>query len=750
MFQRGTELANMADTAFEIATRYNNATFGPEHILFAICANHTGRAAVEEIYQGDANKILNFLMKLFEKQRSDAEIPETGEEIQKFLGFLMEHVQNNQREGQDCEAFTLEQILDILVMEAATFVSVSQALSYGGVLSFEDSDDDDDFFSNMEEDSFEKAYKKINDKESSPAPANSDSNYLAMLDSLTDVTQEMRLGKGDELVGRDDILTEMKMVLSRRRKSNVFLVGEPGVGKSALVEGLAKDLLSESDGVLRDRNIVEVSLTSLMAGTRYRGDFEARMRYLIDFAVSKKLILFLDEAHILMGTGAAGSSSSLDASNILKPALARGDLSVIFASTPSEARPIEKDKALSRRIQKIMVSEPSSTTMLAILEKNFPAYKKHHGVDCGQEMFFEIVEKSAEFLLDKRFPDKAFDVLDHASQNAALRGSNEIASQDVDKAIFQIGGINPGRPTADLLTLAENLQSTLGSSVFGQESALSVLSQNIRQAIYGFSMQACASAHLFNGPSGVGKTQAALSLAEVLGVPLVRIDMSEFSEKSSVSGLIGAPPGYVGFDEEGRLIEAALTHPRQVLLLDEVDKAHPAVFDILLQVLDAGRLTSTDGRTVSFKGVHIVMTANLGVAKTKKEAIGFGRSNDESNEMMSAVEGHFRKEFLERLSGVLTFVPLELDGGRQIIEKTLKENWRKFAWKGYKVTHTPSLVDYFAKKMGKEFSGRQLKRLIGALCVNQVAPSVFVHEPGSVFEVSVENDCVISKMVEEV
>lgn len=750
MIDKDSPLAFLADQAYEVASRYQNPVLAPEHLLYAVCCDEQGRDSIESLYEGDVSRILSFLTRSFKDRKDESQTPRMGDEIHKFIAALI-GLNDQEEETVEIDPLSVPEIFDIMVSRCAEFPVVGAALDFGNVVSF---GDDLPLDEDIDEDAVERAFEGELTGAVQPdiihQQASSDPNAAAMLASLRNLSELARQGQLSPVVGRDELIKTVAEALTRHRKPNVLLVGEAGVGKSAVVEGLAQRLLSEAPRMLVGRPLIEVSMTSMMAGTRYRGDFEARMRHLIEFAIRRKAILFIDEGHALVGSG-TGSSGGMDATTILKPALARGELSVISATTPHEARAIMKDRALSRRFQLKRVLEPSSEDMHSILDQARVGYEQHHGVELVPEAAREIVSLAEQYMPGSRFPDKAFDVLDLSALAARRVSSQTIEVSHVRGAICELTGVSIGRPDAETLRMADMLEPMLNKAVLGQAHALRELSRAVRLSLLGLNLNpVIGSSHLFTGPTGVGKTEAAKTLSNVLGVPFVRLDMSEYMEKHAVSKLIGAPPGYVGYHDEGTLIEAANTHPRMVLLLDEVEKAHPDVFDILLQVLDAGRLTSSDGRIVSFRGVHIILTSNLGAREADAPGMGFGARAGGDEAVREVVSKHFRPEFIERLSSVVNFNKITKEIARSIIDKELARVAAGFVHKDMSVTICDGVCDIvLAQLPDGALSGRRVWRTIERLIADVIGREMIGHPEASGFAISAVADEICVKALFE-
>src|ERR687886_295647 len=454
----------------------------------------------------------------------------------------------------------------------------------------------------------------------------------ALSNYCVNLNKKAQQGKIDPLIGRDSEIERTIQILCRRTKNNPLYVGDPGVGKTAIAEGLAKRIIEgDVPEVLGKSTIYALDMGSLLAGTRYRGDFEERLKAVVQELENQPgSILFIDEIHTVIGAGAT-SGGAMDASNLLKPALAQGTLRCIGSTTYKEYRQhFEKDRALVRRFQKIDVNEPSIDDAVKILTGLKTNYEKHHKVKYTPEAIRAAVELSAKYIHDRKLPDKAIDVIDEVGASRMLLPENKrrktVTLKDVEEIVAKIARIPPKSVSADDKETLKNLERDLKAMVFGQDKAIVALSAAIKLARAGLrEPEKPIGNYLFSGPTGVGKTEVAKQLAKTLGIELIRFDMSEYMERHSVSRLIGAPPGYVGFDQGGLLTDAIDQHPHTVLLLDEIEKAHLDLYNILLQVMDHGKLTDHNGRTVDFRNVILIMTTNAGAADMAKPAIGFGR-----------------------------------------------------------------------------------------------------------------------------
>jgi ATP-dependent Clp protease ATP-binding subunit ClpA len=533
------------------------------------------------------------------------------------------------------------------------------------------------------------------------------------------LNQLARDGKIDPLIGREHEVERVIQVLCRRRKNNPLLVGEAGVGKTAIAEGLAWRITQgEVPDVLADATVYALDMGALLAGTKYRGDFEQRLK-----GVLKQLkdhthaILFIDEIHTLIGAGAA-SGGTLDASNLLKPALSSGAMKCIGATTFTEYRGIfEKDAALSRRFQKVDVVEPSVEQTIEILKGLKTRFEEHHSVKYALGALQAAAELSAKYINDRHLPDKAIDVIDEAGAAQRIlpvgKRKKTITRAEVEEIVAKIARIPPASVSSDDRSKLKLLDRDLKSVVFGQDPAIDALSASIKMARSGLGKpDKPIGCFLFSGPTGVGKTEVAKQLAYVLGIDLIRFDMSEYMERHAVSRLIGAPPGYVGFDQGGLLTEAITKKPHAVLLLDEIEKAHPDVFNVLLQVMDHGTLTDNNGRKADFRNVIIIMTTNAGAETMNKATIGFTNKREQGDEM-GDIKRLFTPEFRNRLDAIVNFRSLNEEIILRVVDKFLLQLEGQLAEKKVEVTFTDTLRKHLAKKGFDPLMGaRPMQRLI--------------------------------------
>ena len=526
-------------------------------------------------------------------------------------------------------------------------------------------------------------------------------------------------GKIDPLIGRHYEVERVIQILCRRRKNNPLLVGEAGVGKTAIAEGLAWRITQKDvPEILAEAQVYSLDMGALLAGTKYRGDFEQRLKGVLKSLKDKPNgILFIDEIHTLIGAGAA-SGGTLDASNLLKPALSSGQLKCIGATTFTEYRGIfEKDAALSRRFQKVDVVEPTVQETVDILKGLKSRFEEHHGVKYALAALQAAAELSAKYINDRHLPDKAIDVIDEAGAAQRILPANKrkktITKTEVEEIVAKIARIPPANVSNDDRGKLKTLERDLKSVVFGQDKALDVLASAVKMARSGLGKDdKPIGSFLFSGPTGVGKTEAAKQLAYIMGIELIRFDMSEYMERHAVSRLIGAPPGYVGFDQGGLLTEAVTKKPHCVLLLDEIEKAHPDIFNVLLQVMDHGTLTDNNGRKADFRNVIIVMTTNAGAETMNKATIGFTNPREAGDEMAD-IKRLFTPEFRNRLDAVVSFKALDAVVILRVVDKFLLQLETQLAEKKVEVTFTDTLRKYLGKKGFDPLMGaRPMQRLI--------------------------------------
>ena len=546
-------------------------------------------------------------------------------------------------------------------------------------------------------------------------------------------------GKIDPVIGRENEIERVAQILCRRRKNNPLLVGDAGVGKTAIAEGLAKKIVDgDIPEVLKDTVIYSLDLGALIAGTKYRGDFEQRLKNVLKQLTKKpNAILFIDEIHTIIGAGSA-SGGTLDASNLLKPALAKGELRCIGATTFNEYRTVfEKDHALSRRFQKIDVDEPSIPVSIEILKGLKKSFESHHKIKFLNNALISAVELSAKYITDRKLPDKAIDVIDEAGALQKIlpktKQKKTISSKEIEEVISKIAKIPSKNINQDDLSMLRNLERDLKAIIFGQDEAINKLSTAIKMARSGLlSDNKPIGSFMFSGPTGVGKTEVAKQLAYTLGIELIRIDMSEFMERHAVSKLIGAPPGYVGFDQGGTLTESINKNPYAVLLLDEIEKAHPDVHNILLQIMDNGFLTDSNGRKIDFRNVTLIMTTNVGAESLSKSSLGFIADDQTVFDEKKEINKAFSPEFRNRIDAIVSFAPLENETILKVVDKFLIQLENQLHDKKVEVTFSDNLKNYLAKngfdiKMGARPMSRLIQDTIRKALADELLFGKLVH-----------------------
>ncbi|MBB3972130.1 ATP-dependent Clp protease ATP-binding subunit ClpA [Hansschlegelia beijingensis] len=533
------------------------------------------------------------------------------------------------------------------------------------------------------------------------------------------LNKKAREGRIDPLIGRDAEITRTIQILCRRTKNNPLFVGDPGVGKTAIAEGLALRIVrDEVPEVLQDATVFSLDMGALLAGTRYRGDFEERLKQVVkELEATPGAILFIDEIHTVIGAGAT-SGGAMDASNLLKPALASGTLRCVGSTTYKEYRQhFEKDRALVRRFQKIDVAEPSVEDAVEILKGLKPYYESYHQVRYTNEAIKAAVELAHRYINDRKLPDKAIDVIDETGASQMVLPENKrrktIGVKEIEATIATMARIPPKSVSKDDAEVLRSLTESLKRVVYGQEAAIEALSSTIKLARAGLrDPEKPIGCYLFSGPTGVGKTEVARQLSSLLGVKLLRFDMSEYMERHTVSRLIGAPPGYVGFDQGGLLTDGIDQNPHCVLLLDEIEKAHPDLFNILLQVMDHGKLTDHNGKQVDFRNVILIMTTNAGASDLAKEPIGFNRSK-RSGEDSDAINRLFAPEFRNRLDAIIAFGNLPIEVVRQIVEKFVLQLEAQLADRNITIELSDEARDWLAERgYDPQMGARPLARLI--------------------------------------
>ena len=681
-----------------------------EHVLFAILHDSFGRQIIENC-GGDTNNLIDAIEKFF---KSKIEIMPEGSDyvLQQTIGFqrviqkAVNHAKSSEKQQVDVSDI-LVSIFDEKDSHAAYFLK-SEGLKRYNLVYYISHETTGDFFKESSG-GFVKTDRRNTTKKESP---------LALF--TVDLVQKAADGKLDPLIGRTEELERTIQVLCRRRKNNPVYVGDPGVGKTAMAEGLALKIVSgDIPDMLADTCIFSLDLGALLAGTKFRGDFEQRLKDVLSALKQKsRSILFIDEIHTIVGAGAT-SNGSMDVSNILKPALASGELRCIGSTTYEDFKShIEKDRALSRRFEKIEIKEPSVSQTFKILKGLKKAYEDHHDIVYADSALKAASELSAKYLNDRYLPDKAIDVIDEAGAFIKLAGRGfrkRIVPKDIEKIVAKMARIPAISVTTSDKTSLVNIEERLKQVVFGQDLAIQFLSTSIKRSRAGLARpNNPTGSFLFTGPTGVGKTEVARQVAAVLGINFLRFDMSEYMEKHAVSRLIGAPPGYIGFEQGGLLTDSIHKNPYSVLLLDEIEKAHPDIYNILLQVLDNATLTDNNGKVANFRNVIVIMTSNVGSREMSEQTIGFGENKfDIKSKSNKAIEKFFSPEFRNRLDGVIHFNHLTLDTMEKVVDKFTDELKSQLALKKVTLELSADARTWLAKKgHDPKFGARPLARLI--------------------------------------
>ena len=679
-----------------------------EHLLFAILFDGSGIEIIESS-GGNIENIKNDLEQFFDEKMD--RVPSDNEYVlQQTVGFqrVIQRAVNHVRSAEKSEV-DVSDILASIFQEKdshAEYFLSAEGISRFDVLNYISHN-----ISNVpsREDSGEVAKPGKKEKKKNP------------LELFTiDLVKYAAEGKLDPLIGRELEMERTIQILCRRRKNNPIFIGDPGVGKTAMAEGLAIKIHENTiPDLLKDFSIYSLDLGGLLAGTKFRGDFEQRLKGVIAALKKKKdAILFIDEIHTIVGAGAT-SRGSMDASNILKPALQTGELRCIGSTTFEEYKNFfEKDRALSRRFEKVEIFEPPIKETVQILKGLRSRYEAHHGISYTDRSLKAAVELSAKYINDRYLPDKAIDVIDEAGAFIRLSGSSrrkKINPKDIEKIVAKIARIPTLSVSTPDKTKIENLEDQLKQVVFGQDDAISSLVTSIKRSRAGLgSPERPIGSFLFTGPTGVGKTEVARQVSFILGVHFFRFDMSEYMEKHSVARLIGAPPGYIGFDQGGLLTDGIRKHPHSVLLLDEIEKAHPDMFNILLQVLDHATLTDNNGKRADFRNVIVMMTSNAGTREMSTQSIGFGDNRyDTEDKGKKAVEKFFSPEFRNRLDDIIHFNALNEEIMKKVVDKFMNELKEQLIAKKVSVSLSSDARTWLATKgHDPRYGARYLDRLI--------------------------------------
>ncbi|APD89801.1 ATP-dependent Clp protease ATP-binding subunit ClpA [Alteromonas mediterranea] len=740
------ELEQTLNDAFVFAREHRHEFMTVEHLLLALLDNSAARDALKACgadIEAIKSELLSFVKDttplILDDQLNERETqPTLG--FQRVLQRAVFHVQSSGKDEvtganvlvaifseQESQAVYILKKADVTRLDVVNFIShgVSKA------------DDDEPVNPETAEES-----------ESGEEGGSALSKYA------TDLNKHAKDGKIDPLIGRDSEVERTIQILCRRRKNNPLLVGEAGVGKTAIAEGLAYRIVNEDvPDVIAESTVYSLDLGGLLAGTKYRGDFEKRLKAILkELGKDKHAILFIDEIHTIIGAGAA-SGGVMDASNLLKPKLSSGELRCIGSTTYQEYQGIfEKDRALARRFQKVDVTEPSVSDTTKILLGLKSRYEEHHNVRFTQKAIQAAAELSAKYINERHLPDKAIDVMDEAGASQRLlppsKRKKTINVGDIEQIIAKMARIPEKSVSASDKEVLKNLGRNLKMVVFGQDKAIETLNDAILLSRSGLGAEAKPiGSFLFAGPTGVGKTEVTQQLAKIMGVELVRFDMSEYMERHAVSRLIGAPPGYVGFDQGGLLTDAVIKNPYSVVLLDEIEKAHSDIYNILLQVMDHGTLTDNNGRKVDFRNVVLVMTTNAGVQETVRKSIGF-KQQDHSHDALSEINKVFTPEFRNRLDGIIWFNHLDPEIILQVVDKFIIELQAQLDVKGVSLEVTSDARAYMADKgYDKAMGARPMARVIKDDLKKELANELLFGELSKGGNVKV--DCVEDKLTFE-
>ena len=735
------ELEVTLNLAFKNARNKRHELMSVEHLLLALLDN-TSAVAVLKACEADIEKLRAELEEFLEATTPLIPQNEAGREIQPTLGFqrvlqrAVFHVQSSGRKEVDganvLVAIFSEQeshAVYLLKQQDVNRIDIVNYIAHGVAKDAEGIDSQGEGTIDTDE-----------EEETSATPLEA---------YATNLNQQARKGFIDPLVGRNNEVERVIQILSRRRKNNPLLVGESGVGKTAIAEGLAKMIVDgQVPDVIKESTVHALDLGALLAGTKYRGDFEKRLKALLnELKDTPNQILFIDEIHTIIGAGAA-SGGVMDASNILKPLLASGEVRCIGSTTYQEYRGIfDKDRALSRRFQKIDVTEPSVEDTYQILKGLKSRYEEHHQLKYTDRSLRVAAELADKYINDRFMPDKAIDVIDEVGAFQQLqppsRRKKQISVGDVEQMVAKIARIPPKNVSSSDKTALRDLETNLKMVIFGQDEAIDSLASAIKLSRAGLKEEGKPiGSFLFSGPTGVGKTEVSKQLARIMGVELIRFDMSEYMERHTVSRLIGAPPGYIGYDQGGLLTEAITKHPHSVLLLDEIEKAHPEVFNLLLQVFDHGALTDNNGRKADFRNVVIIMTTNAGAQEMSRNSIGF-QTQDHSSDGMEAIKRMFTPEFRNRLDAIIHFHSLPMDVIKTVVDKFLVEIQVQLDDKKVQLDISDEARDWLAEHGYDEKMGaRPMQRLIQNRIKKDLAEDILfgkLSSRGGVVYVTVED-----------
>ena len=732
MLEPNKDLEKIFENAVHLAGSKNHEYITLEHFLYSMLDNAsflgilTSFGADVKVLKSDLENYIN--NELTDLVNPDAEKPKKTQTVDRMLNRTFTHV-----------LFDGRQIIEPVDCFISLFAEKKSHANY--------------FIrkANIEKDQFLSFVQKEVVRESDDAPVDNKVNpqlERLIVQFCTNLTAQAKAKKIDPVIGRDKEIEEIQLILARSTKANAILIGDPGVGKTAIAEGLARKIIEGTvPKFIQDHSVYSLDISALLAGSKYRGDFEERLKAVIGAIEKKgKCILFIDEAHMMNGAGAASGGSN-DMANMLKSSLGKGNIRVIASTTWEEYRKhFEKDRALMRRFQRVVVDEPDEATAIKILKGLKKYYEKYHKVKITNQAIIDSVKYSIKYMSDKKLPDKAIDLIDRASARFKVR-DEEGGMVDHDEIVFEISKI-ANLPLEQISnkenTNIENLEKNMRAKVYGQEKAIDSLLDKIYISQAGLkSLNKPVGSFLFVGPTGVGKTEAAKQLSVNLGVKLIRFDMSEFQEKHAVAKFIGAPPGYIGFDDNaGQLITSLQENPNCVLLLDEVEKAHPDVLTVLLQIMDNGFITGSNGKKADARQAIIIMTSNLGAADAEKNAVGFG-SLERDSDPKDAVNKFFAPEFRNRLDGIIRFGKLDKATMTKIVKKFIEELNTLIKDKNIHVKPNAEAVEYLINKgFDSKMGARPLQRTIDEMIKKPMSKEILFGKlvNGGVVEIAVEED----------
>jgi ATP-dependent Clp protease ATP-binding subunit ClpA len=731
MLEPNSDLEKIFERAVSIASKNQHEYITLEHFLYSIVIDETFNAILKDY---------------------GAEVDQLKKNLEKFIKDDLTDIKTDKDDFRPKKTNTVERMLNRaftqvlfggrnVIEPVDCFISIfSEKKSFANFFLRKAKIDKDkfiDFISNS-----------ALGEEGEVGEASSNQLERMIVQFCTNLTSKVKQKKIDPVIGREKEIEEIQLALARRQKSNVMLIGDPGVGKTAIAEGLARKIEEgKVPKFIQGHTVYSLDISGLLAGSKYRGDFEERLKMVIAALEKKKnCILFIDEAHMMNGAGSAGGNSN-DMANMLKPALGKGTLKVVASTTWEEFRKhFEKDRALMRRFQRVVINEPNEATSIKIIKGLKKYYEQHHGVKITNQAVIDSVKYSIKYMTDKRLPDKAIDLIDCACARFKVR-DEENGIVDHDEIVFEVSKLT-GLPL-DQIAAKENknlkdLDKNMRSKVYGQESAIEILLDKIFIAQAGLkSLNKPVGSFLFTGPTGVGKTETAKVLAAGMSIELVRFDMSEYQEKHSVAKFIGAPPGYVGFeDNAGLLITKLQEHPNCILLFDEIEKAHPDVSNVLLQLMDNGYVTGSNGKKADGRNAILIMTSNLGAADAERNAVGFG-SLERDDDSKDAINSFFKPEFRNRLDGIIKFGKLDHNTMAKIVKKFIDELNVLLKDKNVHVKINADAAELLIKKgFNRKMGARPLQRTIDEMIKKPLSKEILFGKltNGGVIEITVKNN----------